>query len=317
MKNIKLMKALTVFSAALVFQIFSATGAQAQAVPKCSTLTGGSIPAGGECLTTPTSLIFKIYELSLCTKPVTPTTSASEKAARCQTLFSSSTGKDVDLTPGSVFNLDAGLSLVEDTYRHGLLKIGTTFSMTTAHKFSQAYTSDDSGWTGAADSSGSFCYSNGNPINGWVETSSNKSQITCSTSAFSALPVDIIMKMFGDGGTSDRLSSFQMNTEIQVENTVGGLTAKSNLYILKNDSSLSTGDVTYAASAPRQPIVGASHDREYILADQTLANPVVITGNTKGLDVQFNVTDSASFNFASGKISEIAFNGLLFIFSAN
>ena len=318
MKNIKLMKSLTVFSAALVFQIFSAAGVQAQ-VAQCSALTG-NFP--NECFATPTALTFKIYELSLCTGAVSPTTTAIQKAALCETLFESTAGEDVDLTPGASFSMEDGFSIEEGTYTHGLLKLNTTFSMTTAHEFTQSYTTDDSFYSGGPDTSGAFCFSNGNDVDPNVQTAANKSQITCNASAFSALPNNVISKMFGEGDSTDRVTNPQMNTEIATPNTIGSLTAYTDLYILKADSSLATGDVTRAGvGAGRAATLDGTHDRKYILADQTLSSPVVISADTKGLGVQFNVTNSASLEWNGASptnlIGQNAFNGMLFIFSAN
>ena len=310
MENIKLMKSLTVFSAALVFQIFSAAGVQAQ-VAQCSALTG-NFP--NECFATPTALTFKIYELSLCTGPVSPTTTAIQKAALCETLFESTAGEDVDLTPGASFSMEDGFSIAEGTYTHGLLKVNTTFSMTTAHQFTASYTTDD---TSGTDTSGAFCFSNGRGIDPYVPAATHASQITCHASAFSALPNSITQKMFGEGDATDYASNPQMNTEIATPNSIGSVTAYTDLYILKEDSSIATGDVTRLGSPSYAPTVSGTNDRKFILADQTLTSPVVITSDTKGLDIQFNVTDSASLNFQSSKISENAFNGMLFIFSAN
>jgi len=315
MKNIKLMKSLTVFSAALVFQIFSAAGVQAQ-VAQCSALTG-NFP--NECFATPTALTFKIYELSLCTGAVSPTTTAIQKAALCETLFESTAGEDVDLTPGASFSMEDGFSIEEGTYTHGLLKLNTIFSMTTAVEMTTSYTSDDSSVTGASDSSGAFCFSNGATQNPNAQTGANGSQISCHASAFSAVPNSIRQKMFGEGDASDYVSNPQMNTEIAAPNTVGGLTASTDLYILDQYSALATGDVSRAGDAGRAATLNGSHDRKYILADQTLTSPVVIDAETKGLDIQFNVTNSASMGLSAGSsmITEAAFNGMLFIFSAN
>ena len=310
MKNIKLMKALTVFSAALVFQFFSATGAQAAA---CSALTGTNVPTvdgvSGErsCTVTPTSLIFKIYELSLCTGAVTATTSATDKAALCQTLFSSSTGKDVDLAPGSVFSLDAGLSLVEDTYTHGLLKMNVTASMKTEFQFLSSRDADDTGST-----SGAFCFSNGTDITD--NPTSGAGQMSCHASAFSTAANTVNFKMLGDPAAG---SSFQMNKELAVPNTIDGVTTNTDLYVLDSDSTLSTGDVTYSGS---DAVLG-SNDRTFILADQTLATPVVISPSTTSLDIQFKLTGSSSIVFDPGAggtdMDANIFNGLQFLFSAN
>jgi len=313
MKNIKLMKSLTVFSAALVFQIFSAAGAQAQAL--CSSLTGGGFPAGNECMVTPTKLTFKIYELSLCTGPVSPTTTAIQKAALCEPLFVSALGEDVDLTPGASFSMEDGFSIEEGTYTHGLLKVNTTFSMTTAHQFTASYTTDD---TSGTDTSGAFCFSNGRGIDPYVPAATHASQITCHASAFSALPNSITQKMFGEGDASDVGTNHQMNTEIATPNSVGGVTAFTDLYILDQYSALATGDVSRDAS--NDATLDSPHDRKFILADQTLSSAVVINSETKGLDIQFNVTNSANLEWNGDSpaiIGQNAFNGMLFIFSAN
>ena len=304
MKNIKLMKSLTVFSAALVFQIFSAVGAQAQAL--CSSLTGGNAPAGNECMVTPTKLTFKIYELSLCTDKVTPTTSASDKAALCQTLFSNSTGKDVDLTPGSVFNLDAGLSLNEGTYTHGLLKMNVNYSMKSQFQFLTTKRADTTSAT-----NGAFCFSNGTDIT--AAPSAGSAQMTCHASAFSTVANTGNFKTIGEPNSG---STFQMNTQSPTL-VINGVSASTNLYILDSDSTLSTGDVTYSGSTPSL----GSNTRTFILADQTLATPVVVSPSTLGLDIQFNVTGSSSILFDPGgsgtDIDANTFNGLLFLFSAN
>ena len=310
MKNIKLMKALTVFSAALVFQFFSATGAQAAA---CSALTGTNVPTvdgvTGErsCTVTPTSLVFKIYELSLCTAAVTPTTSASDKAALCQTLFSSSTGKDVDLAPGSVFSLDAGLSLVEDTYTHGLLKMNVTASMKTEFQFLSSRAADDAGST-----SGAFCFSNGTDIT--EDPSAGAGQMSCHASAFSTAANTGNFKMIG---YPNKGANFQMNTYLGVPNTIDGVTLYTDLFMLDSDSTLSTGDVTY----PGADAVLGTNDRTFILASQQLAAPVIVTPSTTSLDVQFNVTGSSSIIFDPGvggtDMDANTFEGLQFLFSAN
>jgi hypothetical protein len=306
MKNIKLMKALTVFSAALVFQFFSVAGAQAAA---CSALTGTNVPTvvSGErsCTVTPTSLIFKIYELSLCTGAVTATTSATDKAALCQTLFSSSTGKDVDLTPGSVFSLDAGLSLVEGTYTQGLLKMNVNFSMKTQFQFLSSRAADDAGST-----SGAFCFSNGTDIT--EDPSTGAGQMSCHASAFSTAANTGNFKMIGN---PNKGANFQMNTYLGVPNSIDGVTLYTDLFMLDSDSTLSTGDVTY----PGADAVLGTNDRTFILASQQLAAPVIVTPSTTSLDVQFNVTGSSSIIFDVGGTDMDAntFEGLQFLFSAN
>ena len=95
MKNLNILKTITLFFAIILIQVFSTTGVQAA---NCSELGSGEVPSEVEeerqCATSPTSLVFKIYELSLCKTAITPTTSAADKAESCSTVFESSTGQD-------------------------------------------------------------------------------------------------------------------------------------------------------------------------------------------------------------------------------
>ena len=108
-----------------------------------------------------------------------------------------------------------------------------------------------------------------------------------------------------------------MNQQAGLTNTVGSLSAVTNLYILDSDSTLSTGDVTYSGS---DAVLG-SNDRTFILADQSLATDVVISPSTTSLDIQFKLTGSSSIVFDPGAggtdMDANIFNGLQFLFSAN
>jgi len=306
MKNLNLMKTLTILSAALLLQTFTASSAHAAA---CTALTTGTdVPAlvDGEraCTLSPSSLIFKIYELSICKSAVSPSTSAADKAAKCTTLFESSTGKDVDLTPGSVFQLKDGLSLDEGTYDHGLLKMHVTQTMKTQFTFPVARATVAT----SGNNAGRFCYSNESNISN--QPTGTNSQIDCHASAYATKANTSTINIFGE---EDSGSNFQMNQAIQVPNVLNGVTAKTNLYVLDSDGTQSTGDFNYAAD----PKLSAGNDRKFILADQTLASAVVISPDTTALDIQFSVTGSSSIAFkADGDIFENTFNGLIFLFSA-
>jgi hypothetical protein len=104
--------------------------------------------------------------------------------------------------------------------------------------------------------------------------------------------------------------------QASASNTINGVSASTNLYILDSDSTQSTGDITYSGF---EPVLG-SNDRTFILADQTLSSPVNIGPNTSTIDIQFNVTGSSSIIFETSSphdVFENTFNGLIFIFSAN
>ena len=305
MKNLNILKTITLFFAIILIQVFSTTGVQAAA---CSELGSGEVPSvveeERECTTSPTSLVFKIYELSLCKTAITPTTSTADKAESCSTVFKSSTGQDVDLSPGKVFPLKNDISITEGTYTNGLLKMHITQSMNTQFQFPDSRTANGS------NGSGAYCFSNGSDIS--TSPGASESHLTCHSSEFSTVANTNTFNQFGIPNSS---SNFQMNQE-SVSNTINGVTAATNLYILDSDSTQSTGDVTYSGG---EPVLG-SNDRTFILADQTLSSPVNIGPNTSTIDIQFNVTGSSSIIFETDSphdVFENTFNGLLFIFSAS
>jgi hypothetical protein len=307
MKNLNILKAITLFSAVIFLQAFSATGAKAKAA-NCSELVSGEVPSvvdgERECTTSPTSLVFKIYELSLCKTAITPTTSATDKAESCSTIFESSTGQEVDLSPGKVFPLKSDISITEGTYTNGLLKMHITQSMKTQFQFPDSRTANGS------NGSGAYCFSNGSDIS--TSPGASESHLTCHSSAFSTVANTNTFNQFGEPNSS---SNFQMN-QATAPNTINGVSASTNLYILDSDSTQSTGDITYSGS---EPVLG-SNDRTFILADQTLSSPVNIGPNTSAIDIQFNVTGSSSIIFETSSpydVFENTFNGLIFIFSAN
>ena len=305
MKNLNILKTITLFFAIILIQVFSTTGVQAA---NCSELGSGEVPSEVEeerqCATSPTSLVFKIYELSLCKTAITPTTSAADKAESCSTVFESSTGQDIDLSPGKVFPLKSDISITEGTYTNGLLKMHVTQSMKTQFQFPDSRTANGS------NGSGAYCFSNGSDIS--TDPNASESHFTCHSSAFSTVANTNTFNQFGDPNSG---TNFQMNQE-SVSNTLNGVSAPTNIYILDSDSTQSTGDISYSGG---EPVLG-SNDRTFILADQTLSSPVNIDSSTSTIDIQFNITGSSSIifeRFSPHDVIANTFNGLIFIFSAS
>ena len=317
MKNLNIIKTITLFSAVIFLQTFSATGVKAA---ECSALSAGQTPAEADdeiaCTVSPTSLVFTIYELALCTAAINPTMTNAQKDAICTTLFSDTSGKAVDLAPGSVIPLRGDLTMTEGTYTNGYLKMGKSQSMKTEFKFPSARTTPGSNASGT----GAYCFSKGVAID--EEPSGNNSQVTCHASEFSTAANISTFNRFGDP-SSDAITihgisfnTFQMNYQVAT-NTLNGVSASTNLYMLDSDGTWSgseTADVTYSGD---NPTLG-TNDRTFIMADQTLSSPVVISPNTSALDIQFSVTGASTFAFNdSDDIFENTFNGIVFLFSAN
>ena len=306
MKNLKIALILAAFFATNIGSI-----AYSQDVLSCSTLrTGSDVPSNGnmECKTTPTSLIFKIYELSLCTGAATPSNQALGATNPCTKLHYDVNGEDIDLTAGGAsISLASDVSLAEGTYSHALLKMNVDFSMTTKFQFAASRTADTSPQT-----TGAFCYSNGSDISG--APVSGASHITCGSAFPSTVPASIdSIKLLGEEAIG-----FDMNQEIAISTTLDGVTSVTDLYILDTDGTQSSGDLTYNPS-DGTPILSGSSNRKYIMASQILASPVVISPSTSSVDLGILVTDSSAIGFdrSNGNLIDNGFNGLIIQISAN
>lgn len=306
MKNLKIILFVAAFFAT---HIGSITFAQEDLGPDCNTLsTGSDLPVGDmQCKTTPTSLIFTIYELSLCTAAATPSNQVVGATNPCTKLHYDVNGEAIDLSAGGTsIQLGSDVSLIEGTYTHALLKMDTEFLMTTKLEFAASRTANNS-------TSGAFCYSNGSDID--IYPTSNTSHITCGNS----FPTTVEPSNSGLHFLGEEAVDFDMNQEIGYRTTLGGVTSVTDLYILDSDGTQSSGDLTYAGSTPNLiPVLSDASDRKYIMASQMLTTPVKITPNTTNVELSILVTDASGLHFASnGNIVENGFNGLIIQISAN
>ena len=307
MKNLKIVLILAAFFATNIGSIAYSQ----DALLSCSTLvTGNDVPSNQnmECTATPTSLKFNIYELSLCTAAANPSNQASEGTNPCTKLHYDVFGEEIDLTGvGASIQLGSDVSLAEGTYTHALLKMDVDFSMTTKFQFAASRTADTT-----PQSSGEFCYSNGSDISG--EPVSGASHITCSDAFPSTVEASTdSIKLLGEEATG-----FDMNQEIAISTTLGGVTSVTDLYILDSDGTQSSGDLTYNPS-DGTPVLSGSSDRKYIMASQILASPVVISPSTSSVELGILVADSSSIGLdpSNGNIISNIFNGLIIQISAN
>ena len=307
MKNLKIVLILAAFFAT---NIGSIAYSQDVLLP-CGTLrTGSDVPSNGnmECTATPTSLIFKIYELSLCTAAANPSNQASEATNPCTKLHYDVLGEEIDLTGvGASIQFGSDVSLAEGTYTHALLKMDVDFSMAKKFQFAASRTADTTPQT-----TGAFCYSNGSDISGVPV--SGASHITCGSAFPSTVTASTdSIKLLGEEATG-----FDMNQEIAISTTLDGVTSVTDLYILDRDGTQSSGDLTYNPS-DGTPVLSDSSSRKYIMASQILTTPVVISPSTNNVDLGILVKDSSAIGFdpGNGNIIYNVFNGLIIQISAN
>ena len=315
MKNFKIILFVAAFCTTNIGSI-----AFAQSIgPDCSSVTtGNSSPSGEmECVTDPRSLIFKVYELSLCTAAATPSNQALGAANPCTKLYYDVNGEDIDLTAGGAsIPLGSDVSLAEGTYTHALLKLGTIFKMATSIQFQNPQTSTD-------NSSGEFCYSKG--VNTNFMPAANDSHFSCA-SAFpaSVSANDELINFFGQDNSPDgdawtnsdvAEDGYYQNTEMDVLTVLGGVTSTTDLYILDSNGVLATGDLDYIGG---EPTLRGSSTRTYILANQDLVPNVEILPDTTNVEIGIKVSDSSGIGFnTSGEVEYGNFNGLIIQISAN
>tara|TARA_B100000767_G_C19643697_1_gene483669 strand:+ start:31 stop:963 length:933 start_codon:yes stop_codon:yes gene_type:complete len=310
MKNFKIVLFIAAFFATNIGNI-----AYSQAQLSCSTLrTGSDIPSNGnmECKITPTSLIFKIYELSLCTDPATPSNQAPGATNNpCTKLHDNVNGEDIDLSAGGAsISLGSDVSLAEGIYTHALLKMDVDILMTTKFQFAASRTADNG-------TSGAFCFSNGSDISSRPAVGSGLSHISCG----SAFPSNVTASRDSINLLGTERIGFQMNQEIAISTTLGGVTSVTDLYILDSDGTQSSGDVTYT---PALDAVLTGSDRKFIIASQLLGprlapTPVVISPSTNNVELSIIVTDSSAIGFdaSNGNLIDNGFNGLIMQISSN
>ena len=310
MKNFKIVLFVAAFFATNVGNI-----AYSQAQLSCSTLrTNNDTPSNGnmECKTTPTSLIFKIYELSLCTAAATPLNQDRGPDNPCTKLFNDVNGADIDLTAGGVSIPLGSIARPDDgRYTHALLKIDVNILMTTKFQFAASRTADNA-------TTGAFCFSNGSDISS--DPASGLSHISCG----SAFPRNVTASRDSIKLIGTERSGFQMNQEIGLRTTLDGVTSVTDLYILDSDGTQSSGDLTYTGSAPNLTAVLTGSDRKFIMASQLLGSrltptPVVISPSTNNVELSMLVTDSSSIGFdaSNGNLFDNGFNGLIIQISSN
>lgn len=209
----------------------------------------------------------------------------------CTTLFEDAVGYDLVLSKNATLPLGSDITLTEGTYTHAYIHVDNVMYLTVSHEFA-SNRKDRSG------NSGKYCYSNGTD------------------------------KVFDD---SDNLTSTIITCSNTAPTTATNLPTKETLTFPDNGAgwgkmvdSLTKTNLFMLNSAGGQSINLASDDS--VLASQDITD-VVISPNTKGLNIAFTVTDSVSLVFTqagqtgcSGSVDcvmDSAWDGMKFLVTAN
>jgi len=243
----------------------------------CCSINAGVVtyPASSRCHIEPDLYGIKIYKLYLCTsQPSIPSNSnqANLINAGCTIILNSNSGSDVNLTQsnGSIAFPNATFSRPPDgTYTHGAMYISNTFRIKWSRQFNQSVKSDSS------TSTGEYC----STTSGTGNISAKQSLQCQSGSAPTAGIFNTILDNFGN----DTIEMFDSYSNIN------GSGADINAYLVNSSNNLS----------------GNGSDATQIFGIQTLAAPVIISKNFKGLDISFAI-NKGSLIFQSGGSSEIS-----------
>ena len=317
MKNLNIFKAITLFSAIVFLQAFSAGTASAQTVCTASSIANDThkVTEDGTdewyCKKTPDELIFTIYEIGVCT-----TASSPDDRTACTALFTNTDGYAANLSSGASIPMSAGVTLTEGTYNTGYIIVDTTQKIKISHEFTNSTSARDNNTS--SETSGKFCFTNGNDLG-------DRDSITCA-SASEAKASRTYAKIIGDAPNFNNDS---------IPYAVGGAAAQTTkIWVLDTQTSTtaSSGDVNLVGDNNFHSFKAGSI-RKYIYADQTLSTPMKITANSTGLDIAFNVQGSTSLLFRTptggtgedgpadgncdGCLEDVAFEGMKFAFTAN
>ncbi len=300
MKNIKLMKSLTVFSAALVCGFWGSVSVAAT----CS----GTSTGPDECFKEVTTFKLKVYEFGLCTDY--PTVADRSK---CTELFKNTTGFDLAISKNASLPLGGTVTLTEGIYTHAYIIVDNNTHLKSVHEFSDVRKD-----MASTPGEGKFCYSNGTDRTENLKLELTNVVVTCGATDASAANKETIKF-----STEDASPAYK-NFDIVNQNTEGGALSSTDAGYTKL--------FTLTAAQAAGTAWATDHS---ILAGQKIT-PVTISTTTKGLNIAFSVTDNVSFNFiedgdkvpsntgadcaaGSGKfcISDVGWRGMQFLVTSN
>lgn len=264
-------KKLAVISGLILSNIFMCV--QSSEAASCTRNDDGEITnaLGAQCTVTPDEVYFPIYKFGLCEEVPTYLNYLSS----CTFLYDNLNGNVVSVTASSSFQLMDNVSIAEGTYHAAVVMVGNTIGVLHQEVFSAARTGLEQVGGGFADSTGKYCSTR----IGSGSEDDFKSNLDCANNPLTPeifSETDGAYNTAGIGGRcSIVLGSIDSNLTFE---TSSGSTAVCGML---DEATLETyvGDET---NATRQLVV------------QTFTRPVVVTGNTRSMDISFKVTDMLS-----------------------
>ena len=239
----------------------------------------------GYCLSTPSSLVLKIYEFAICTAEADPS-----DTSMCTKLFEKTAGEDFDLSVGASLSMADNLSIQEGTYTHAYLKVSKDTKLKSTLDFSPNTRFDLDG------REGKFCFTDGRSIQ---ET---YSIITCSNTAAPEYSSETIR-------LSDDINTYN-GTMLDYEAVVGSTTIFTDLYMVDSDGDASTSfDDDFA-------IMGVQELSTAVTINPATTSLDVGFSVTNGMSFGFMQNGDSGCNQAAGCLNDAVFDGLKFLVKA-
>ena len=293
MKNINILKTITLFSAVIFLQAFSATGVKAAACDRTNgEILASNFTSNGTCTVTPDVAMFPLHKIGLCKEVPT----YENYLTNCKFLIEYSTPKDVQVSKDTVIQLNDSITLDEGTYKAAVLVVGNTIGLKHSDIFATSHNANEVDDDEFNVSQGKYCSTrtytgnqdmfdsaNGGVSDGEVPTL--ESFLDCSDEALTA------------GLYKEDKGAYVSNSLCTISS---GLVVAPSALTTTNST---VGKVQICAMAangttPAQPGVKQ-------LAIQTLPTSVVINATTSSIDVGFELSNMLLFeqHDANGTLS--------------
>ena len=128
MKNLNTIKAITLFSAIIFLQVFSATGVKAAECTRNATSNGilaSNFSSEGVCQVTPDVAMFPILKIGLCAEVPT----YANYLTNCKFLIEYASQKKVQISKSTTVKLKDSLTLDEGIYKAAVMVMGNTIGL--------------------------------------------------------------------------------------------------------------------------------------------------------------------------------------------
>ena len=258
MKNLNIIKAITLFSAIILLQTFSATGAKAQSV--CVLNSSDEIVTDDkgyvDCYSSTGTQKYTVQYIGLCSAAP----SIANYQNECQSVFNETAGKSIDFIKGNFQNLlDGSISLTEGVYTHAVVRIDSLIKLKSSYKF-------DKQMLGGAGGVGKTCWTTSGEYNDVIDitgfTSLSQLATQCGSSPNAEFTNLEYAVFFTDEAT----------------NTLSGNTSPSGPYTMYSASGINKLSST-----------NGTFDGKYLIGIQEFNTPVRILPTSASINLGFKM----------------------------